>query len=395
MNLIKYTKNMNLIKYTTITALLTGVASAQGLFNVNPISEEKESSPLKYTLETSFGYDDNVNPTSPSTSGVGSAYSRANLGASLAVRDEQTSWDLSATVGATYYENNAVPNDVDYNGRLQLNLNHRINDRVRLISRNYINYGLDLGNFYGVVASRELEEYTYATTDNSIGYRWTDRLGTYTGISYSTANYDGSNRDVDNFSVYNEFRYWLSFQTTLTAEVNYSKIDHATNDNDRITSSVGVDYRITDNSRVVVKVGAQFSDRNNAFGDISYISKVNSQFKTRIFARYSQQDTDGVFNGQRYEDQINLNFGAAVDYALSSKVTLTTGANYNSSDFKDAPSNPDGETDTFNIYAGATYMINDAFSLNASLNYTNADAVVIPNRDFNRTRFQVGANYTF
>ena len=386
---------MKLIKYTTVAALLTGIASAQGLFNVNPISEETESLPLKYKIGTSFGYDDNVNPTSPITSGVGSAYSRANLGASLAVRDEQTSWDLNATVGVTYYEDSAVPNDVDYNGRLQLNLNHRISDRVRLISRNYINYGLDIGNFYGEVATRELEEYTYATTDNSIGYRWTDRLGTFTGISYSTANYDGSARDVDNFSIYNQFRYLLDIQTTLTAGVNYSRIDHATRDNDRLTTSVGVDYHITDNSTVVVKVGAQFSDSNNAFGDISYITKVNSQFKTRIFARYSQQDVDGVFSGQRYDHQVALKLGAAVDYALSSKLTLTTGANYDSTDFKDAPSNPDGETDVFNTYVGASYTINEAFSLNASLNYTNADAVVIPNRDFNRTRFQVGANFTF
>ncbi|MFT5632824.1 MAG: hypothetical protein ACI9SQ_000531 [Rubritalea sp.] len=386
---------MKLIKYTTVAALLTGIASAQGLFNVNPIAEETESLPLKYTIGISFGYDDNVNPTSPGTSGVGSAYSRANLGASLAVRDEQTSWDLNVAVGVTSYENSAVPNDIDYNGRLQLNLNHRINDRVRLITRNYINYGLDLGNFYGEIATRELEEYIYASTDNSIGYRWTDRFGTTTGISYSTADYDGSDRDLDNFSIYNQLRYLLDIQTTLTAGVNYSRIDFATSDNDRLTTSVGVDYRITDNSTVVVKVGAQFSDTNNAFGDISYSSKVNSQFKTRIFARYSQQDVDGVFSGERYEKQISLNIGAAADYALSSKVTLTTGANYSSTDYTDAPTNSDGETDTFNIYVGATYMINEAFSLNASLNYTNADAVVIPNRDFNRSRFQVGANYTF
>jgi hypothetical protein len=386
---------MKLIKYTATAALVTGVASAQGLFNVNPVSELEESSPLKYTVGTSYGYDDNVNPTSPGTSGVGSPYSRANLGASLAVRDQQTSWDLNATVGVTYYEDSAVPNDVDYNGRLQLNLNHEINDRFRVITRNYINYGLDLGNFFGEVATRELEEYTYASTDNSIGYRWTDRLGTYSGISYSTANYEGSDRDVKNYSIYNQFRYLLSFQTTLTATVNYAKIDFATNDNDRITTSVGVDYRITDNSTVVVKVGAQLSDKSSAFGDVSYRSKVNNQFKTRVFARYSQQDTDSVFSGERYEDQVALSVGAAADYALSSQVTLTTGANYTSADFKDAPTNADGETDTFNTYVGVTYMINEALSLNASLNYTNADAVVIPNRDFNRTRFQVGANYTF
>ncbi len=387
---------MKLIKYTAVATLLSGVASAQGLFDVTPNAVEDDASPLRFTAGVSFGHDDNVSPTS-SGAETSSTYIKGTLGANLIVRGPQTSWDINAVVGATNYLDDGVTNDMIYNGRLSFNLNHRINDRTRFVSRNFVNYGVDLGNFYGPITSREVEEYVYLSTDNAIGYRWTDRLATYTGFTYSMASYDNSARDVNSFSIYNQFRYTLSPQTTLTATARYSMSDYDFGDTDRLTGSVGIEHRLTDSSSVTAQVGAQIGDAGSAFGQINFISRVNSQLKTRVFARYSQEDTDTVFFGGRYEDKTALRIGAALDYSLSSQLTLTVGGNYTMAEYKDHTVSTvgDGDWDLFNVYAGLTYRINDALSLRASANHTTSEATVIPNREYDRNRYEVGVNYTF
>ncbi len=385
---------MKLIKYTTAAVLLSGVASAQGLFDVNPNESESESLPLRYTVGVSFGYDDNVNPTS-SGSENSSSYVGLNIGANMVVRNEQTSWDFNASTGTQYYFGNLRENDSTMRANFALNLNHRINDRTRFVSRNFFNYGLDLGNFYGPITARDIDEFTVFTTDNSVGYRWTDRLGTYTGISYSLVNYDGDIRDVHSYSFYNQFRYTLTQQTTLTADTRYAFTDFDAGDTDRVTASVGFEHRLSDVSSVTGQVGAQFSDSTSGYGSLSYNHQVNSQLRARVFARYSQEDTDTVFVGGRYLDKTSLRIGAAADYTLSPKVTLTLGGNYTMSDYQDGAPLADGDWDLFNIYVGATYSVTSNVSVRVSANHTTSDATVIPNRDYDRNRYELGVNIAF
>jgi hypothetical protein len=385
---------MKLIKYTAAAAFMTGVASAQGLFDVNPNESESESLPLKYTVGVALGYDDNVFPTTPGPESS-SSYMKGTVGANLVVRNEQTSWDLNALLGVTNYFDDAVTNDTTYNARLAYNLNHRVNERVRFVSRNFFNYGLDLGNFYGAVTARDINEYTYLSTDNAIGYRWTERLATYTGVAFSMVNYDDNIRDVDSYSIYNQFRYSLDQVATLTANLRFEYSEFAFGNTDRLTASVGYERRLSDVSSLVGEVGAQFADSNNGYGSLSYNYQVNTQLRARAFARYSQEDTDTVFVGGRYEDKTALRIGAAADYTLSPKITLTLGGNYTMSDYAEGGALADGEWDQFDIYAGASYKISDAFSVSASINHTTSEATVIPNRDYDRNRYELGVNYTF
>ena len=392
---------MKLIKYTAVASLLTGVASAQGLFDVNSTETEGESSPLRYTAGVAFGYDDNVSPTSAEPESD-STYIRGNVGASLVVRGAQTSWDASAGVGVTHYLDDIEGgDDTTYNANLAFNINHRVNDRTRLVSRNFFNYGLDLGNFYGSVGSRQVDEYIYFSTDNAIGYRWTDRLATYTGFAFSTLDYDdGSVSDVDSYSVYNQFRYTLSDQTILTATGRYTYSDYSSGDSDRFTASVGFEHRLSDSSTVALQVGGQFGDNSSAYANLSYTAQINNQLKVRTFARYGQEDTDTVFldssgDPDRYEDKTTLRIGAAADYTLSPQITLTAGGTYTASDYSDAERSDDGTWDLYSLYVGATYKVNEALSVTGSANYTNSSSGVIPNRDYTRRRYEVGVNYAF
>ncbi len=388
---------MKLIKYTTAAVLISGVAAnAQGLFDVNPNESESESLPLQYTAGLALGYDDNVFPTSAGLESS-SSYIKGTLAANMVVReDAQTSWDFNALIGATNYFDDSVTNDTTYNARLAVNVNHRIDERLRFVSRNFFNYGLDLGNFYGAITSRDVNEYTYLSTDNAIGYRWTERLATYTGVGFSMINYTEGGRDVDMFSLYNQFRYSLDQTTTLTSSIRYGRSDYEVGDStDRLTTSVGFERRLSDVSSFVAEVGAQFADSSSAYGSASYNYQVNTQLRARAFARYSQEDTDTVFVGGRYEDKTALRIGAAADYVLSPRVTLTLGGNYTMSDYAEGGALADGDWDLFSIYAGVSYKINDAFSVSASINHDTSDSDVIPNRDYDRNRYELGVNFAF
>lgn len=393
---------MKIIKYTAGVVMLSGVASAQGLFDVNPNETEYESSPLRYTAGVNFGYDDNVNPTSGRAE-EDSAYVNGTLGANLVVRGPRTSWDVNATVGATHYLETISTDDTTYNARIAFNLNHRINNQLRYVTRNFFNYGLDLGTFYGPITDRQLEEYVYFSTDHAIGYRWTDRLATYTGVTYSTLAYDNDVNDVDSLSFYNTFRYSLSPQTVLTATYRYTNSEFGTGvDRSSQYATVGIEQQLTPTSSITVDAGAQFSSGTSPYVQMSYTNRINNQLKARVYARYAQEDVDSIFpvgfnNAGRYNDKTTLRVGAAFDYTLSPQVTLTVGGNYTQSDYEDGTNGlQDGDADLFNAYASVAYSINEALSLSASINHTTSDASAsIPNRDYDRNRYQVGVNYTF
>ncbi len=387
---------MKIIKYTAGVALLSGIASAQGLFNVNPNADESEVSPLKYTANVSFGYDDNVRPTSGLTE-VSSSYLKGSLNASIVVRGPRTSWDISATGGATHYLGSLPNDDTIYNARIAYNINHQFNDLLRYRSSSFFNYGIDLGSFYGPVTSRQLEEYFYCSSDHALGYRWTDRLATYTGVTYSTVNYADTVNDVDSLGFYNNFRYSLSPQTVLKANYKYSNAEYTGADISSQMTTVGVEQKLTSTSTISVDVGVQFRVGVRPSASVTYANKINNQLKARIFAHYSQEDTDTVFPGGRYDDKTTLRAGGAIDYVLSPQVKLTVGGNYSQSEYeKGSRDLVDGDWDLFNVYTSVAYKVDDVLSLSASVNFTTSDSSTsIVNRNYDRNRFQVGANYSF
>jgi len=388
---------MKLLKYTIALSAISGVANAQGLFDVNPNEIESESSPLRYNVGASLGYDDNVNPTS-GVAEESSAYAKIYLGANLVTRGPRTAWDISAVVSQTRYFDTDNNQDTT-NARIAFNLNHRINDRMRVVSRNFFNYGIDLGNFYGPLTTRQFDEYTYLSTDNAIGYRWNDRLATYTGVTFSSLDYDGESNDVSTFGLYNSFRYSVSPRTVMTATYRYTNAMYEVGGADRSSqyASVGFETKVSDTATVTVDLGAQFSRETAPYGQITYVNRITDQLRARAFARYSIEDTDTTFGAGRYDDKQTLRIGFAADYTVSPKVVLTFGGNYSQSDYAQGTGAlADANWDLLNLYAGANFRVNEAVSLKTSINYTDSDAGgTLPGRDYDRLRYEIGLNYTF
>lgn len=391
-------------------------ASAQGLYYVG--DEVQESSPLKWVVGASLTYDDNVNP------GVGDKEDSMGItpfvGVSLTSITPQTTWDVYARLGLVYYfdapETGGDSEDVYSQSRAGVNFSHNFNERLRFSSRNFIAYELEPDYSYGYASGRQQGEYFYWATDNSVGYRWTERFGTYTGFRLSGADYDGSNNDRTGWELYNQVRYQLGPQTVLTGDYRYSETYGGGDSSDSTDQYVlvGAEQRFSPNTIGVIRAGAQFRDvddgtsNTSPYLELALNSKLTQQFTVKLFTRYGIEAYDTVrFDPTagipvEYDSRSTWRLGISSDYAVSPMFTIFSGVDYIPATFEDGrPLNSvagttveDRSEDTFNAYIGVSVKLNDYLTGTASYNYTNSDSD-FDNNTYNRNRISIGVSAEF
>ncbi len=399
-----------------------GVASAQGLYDLAPNDDAQESSPVKWYATANVGYDDNVTPTI--TSGPGheqsAGYLSAYVGATFVSVTPQTTWDVYGQIGGIYYfdpivtSNGTDTEDLFGEARLGFNITHRVSERLRLSSRNYVSYEMEPDYAYGMSSDRSLEQYLYYRTDNSIGYQWTERFGTYAGFAIYGADYQDSAsvNDRTTWEAYLQLRYRATPQTVWTAGYRYGQTDRdVLGDSTSHYVTVGVEHRFSPNTVFAGNIGAQIRDTDNGsdgtspYVDLALRSQVNEQFGYRLFARYGYEDwdttqtVDGV-GPVAYDTNETFRFGITGDYIVSPQLTLFAGANIIYTDYSDGLSiggvaGPNTDVSLYNLNIGFAYAFNDAWSLTGSYNYTNSISDDISSRDYSRNRVQIGARVDF
>lgn len=403
-----------------------GIAAAQGLYDIAPNIDAKENSPLKWNAGISYGWDDNVTPNvAAGAAGFEDdvSYVRAYVGASLVNITPQTTWDIYGRIGGIYYiDEPAAAGSDDFfgQGRLGINWAHRVSERLRFSSRNYVAYELEPDYSYGFSTDRLIDEYLHYQSDNAVGYRWTERLATYTGFTIRGLDYssNSSNNDRDSYSVYNQFRYRSSEQTVWTFDYRYSWTDASgtASDSENHFFLLGVEHRFSPNSVLAAKAGVQMrdtddgSDSDNPFVELAIRTRVNEQLNVRTFARYSVEDYGTSFAGFTYDTNNTLRVGVSADYVVSPQLTLHGGLNYIMTDMEDGRTVPGGagvadlDQDLINLYLGFSYQLNENTYLTGSYNWTDSDASGGPGvgplsaaslRTYDRNRASLGVRVEF
>jgi hypothetical protein len=404
---------------TFILAILTlaGSAHGQGLYDIAPNDEAAESSPISWSAGISYNYDDNVTPTAAAGQGADDKASSINayVGASLVSITPQTTWDIFTRLGGNFYTDSLeAPNsdDIYTQARLGVNLAHRINERLRLSSRNYLAYELEPDYSYGFSTDRQQEEYFHYQTDNAVGYRWNERFATYSGVKLREVLYGDAGSASDNdrtlFSLYNQFRYRASEQTVWTLDYNYSETDSSGTASDSTNQfiTLGTEHRFSPTSVLAVKAGMQLrevdegEDENAPFAEAAIRTRMNDQLSIRSFARYSIEDYGTSFENFTYDNNTTLRVGVSTDYMISPDLTLQAGVNVIMMDMQDGRSSPpgldvpDAQTDLLNLYLGFSYRVNDVFYLTGSYNWTDSDSD-LEDRTYDRNRVSLGLRAEF
>jgi hypothetical protein len=402
----------------SLIVLSNPVLGADGLYYTG--TEAQESFPIKWLLGASAVYDDNVNAGIQSSKGSDASMAISpDLGVSWSGANPQTTWDIYGKLGLIYYfdKPESLEDDTFSQSRLNASFNHRFNERVRLGSRNYIANELEPEYSYGVASSRSGGESFTWMTDNSIGYRWTERLGTFTGIRYS-GNRSNTEEENDNdrttIGFYEQFRYQLSPQTVLTPEYRYNQTigSGVASDSTDQFFVIGVDHRFSPNTVGIFKTGIQLRDVKEGDGgaspylEIALRSKINQQLNLAGYTRYSAEVNDTVLASggasYDYEDRRALRAGANARYTVSEDFSLLSGtdlifSNYmNGRDVEDAGKyGPDKYESNINVYVGCSYKMTDYLFCNLYYTYTQTFTDISDDREYVRNRISLGLSAEF
>ena len=404
------------LKYSLgLLGLLGGLsASAQGLYYVG--SEAQESIPLKWVVGVNLTYDDNVTP------GLGAKQDSVSLAPSVGLSfvsiTPQTTWDVYARLGLVYYfdaPSTGNSQDINSQSRVGVNLIHRFSERLRFSSRNFVSYELEPDYSYGYASSRQSGEYFFWQTDNSVGFRWTERFATYTGFSLTGADYDVQNNDRYTWELYNQLRYQLGPQTVLTGDYRYSQTSGSNQSSDSTNQYVllGAEQRFSPNTIGIIRAGAQFrevdqgSSSTSPYFELALNSQVTQQLSVRAFTRYGIESYDTVrtlaSNGLvEFDDRKTLRIGIASEYAFSPIFSVSGGVDYIPTSFEGGRQIPsvagstvaDQKEDLINAYIGASMKFNDLLTGTVSYNFTNSSSD-FSNNDYNRNRISLGVSAEF
>lgn len=389
-------------------------ANAQDLYFVK--SDVDEEIPLRWNLGTSVIYDDNILPGNGSKE---SSYAiNPNLTASYVGIAPQTTVELFARLGMIYYFDS--PDQLDQNNsqsRLTLNVAHRLSERLSISSQNFASYELEPDYSYGYANTRVNGEYLFFQLNNSVAYRWTERSGTYTGLSFSGTDYDQS-KDNDRMSwqAYNEYRYQFSPQTVFTLDYRYRETTGsgiAADSNDQFFL-VGADHRLTENTIAVVRGGYQhhkvkIGDSNNSpYLELGLNSKLTQAWSVRSFCRYGIETNDTVqavdnVGLVEFDDRRTVRAGFNTDYVFNPLLTVFAGVDYIPTKY-DSARNPVNSAslpigslneDVVNAHLGFTLHLTDNVTATAAYNYTDFKSDLSSDREFERNRVSLGLNAAF
>ncbi|MDB4142344.1 outer membrane beta-barrel protein [Akkermansiaceae bacterium] len=411
---------MKKITATAIGLLSASSLCAQTLFDLAPSEEASESLPLTWVVGASLGYDDN--PTPIGNNSNESAYAVGYVGASFLSEAPQDRVEFSYQLGYVHYFDSLDFDTVSVDqstptGNLTLNWTRRVSDRLRLSSRNTVAFEYQPDYSVGTSAARQVGAYLRWSSDNSVGYRWSERLGTYTGIIFSGVDYDNSaaiTSDVSSFTLYNDFRYQLSPQAVATLTYRYSESDTTVVDNSQNHYVLaGIEHRFSPNTVGILRAGAQFrSIDGSANGDttsptfeVALNSQVNEQLSVRAYGRYAIEDyaravLDEVDDVRVYDDTHTLRLGVTGNYRVSQALSLQGGVNYQFLNYENgtasgaAPAPADLDEDLLNAFVGFDLQIAENVYLNGTYNFEDLGSD-INTREYDRNRFSLGVRATF
>jgi hypothetical protein len=404
------------LTYTISLLSILAAFSAQGKGLYYVPNESEETLPIEWGVGMNAIWDSNTTPATPGPDDETFSVS-PYVDMKFVSGSPQTVWDVYAKLGVLYYldEPVAAGSDDTY-GQMQLgvNLTHSFDERLRFVSRNFASYELEPDYSYGFATNRQASEYIYWDTDNSLGYRWTERLATYTGLKLTMLDY-ANVADADRFTwtLYNQFRYVLSPQTVGTASIRYAQTtaDGQASDSSDLYLLVGAEHRFTPNTILIGSVGAQIrevdsvggNDSTSPYMELTLRTQVNEQFTVSAFLRYGAEVYDTVVSLPalaEFDSRLTLRVGTQANYQVSEKLAFFSGVDLISTSYEEGRTVPGGvavanrDEMLVNAYIGATLAITEYLDGTLSYNFTGADSD-IPNRSYDRSRISVGLKAEF
>jgi len=405
---------MKIAKFALVPILMAGSAHADGLYYVG--TEVLESLPLRWSVGASVIYDDNVSPGG-ALDGESSLAWNGSVGVSFVNVTPRTTWDVYARLGLiSYFDNPAGTDDINYQVKTGINMTYRFSERLRFSSSNSLSFDLEPDYSYGYANTRSIDETLFWQTSNSVGFRWSERFATYTGLSLSVVDYqDVENNDRFTWSVNTQGRYQLSPNTVLTADYRHGITTgngvSADSSNQYVLG--GIEHRFSPNSVAILRAGSQFRDvdggasTSSPYLELAVNSQMSAQLRFRMFARYGLESYDTVqtlflpaATLVEFDERKTLRLGINAEYTISPMMSLFGGIDYIPTYFEGGRivntglSAPDQTEDVINATLGLSVRLTNNISGSLSFTHTNSTSD-LTGREYDRNRVSLGVSAAF
>lgn len=346
--------------------------------------------PFRWLATVSGGYDDNPNTTSEA---MGSAFTQANVTLTKDLRTERTQLRMVLGGGVVYYFDRLGRDSTDYNGNLNLSLQHKISDRLALgaaINATYTSetqFGTDLGS---------VRRGNYFSTSDTFAarYWWTARLASYTGYLFGKIDYEDEIASltldrVDN-TLSESFRYSWSQRTTLIAEYRFERIDYDTAPRDSNTHVAlgGLEYQFTPRLNGSIVGGASFRKFDQASGDRFIDPNASATLNYKFSPTASLNWTASYSIEEPYvtevltQKTIRTRTGLLFSWQPTSRLLTDLGVSYHHDENTGTVSSATPDVvpqefnqDGFELVLEAKYVLADRIALDLKYAHTNLDSV--------------------
>lgn len=359
----------------------------------NPASEYGTLFPLlpfRWFVTINGGYDDNVNTT---PDGGGSAFTQANVTLSKELRTTRTQLSVLLNGGVTYYFDQPGGDSTDYNGSLNLLLQHGISERLSFAAainaayRSQPDFTTDLAS---------LRRSNYFTTLDTFAARYllSQRLSTYTSYQFGKVDYEdeivsAAQDRVDN-TLGESIRYRLSERSTLLGEYRFELIDYDTAPRDSTTHLAlgGFEYQFSPRFNGSLLGGATF--RKFKEGDGEWFIDPNASAALNYFvspttslgwtASYSVEEPN--FSELATQTTVRFRTGLRARYQPNTRVTVEVGLDYHHDKNTgilnaESPgtSTQDFDQNGFEFVLEGKYALADRLALNLKYAHTDLDSI--------------------
>jgi hypothetical protein len=381
-----------------INSVQPGSPVGEGIFS---------NSPVKISLSSDVGYDNNVFTTHADP--IGSAYNNLSLNIASHVGNQRARLDGDLALGFAYYWD-TPGRPVEPNNSLNLNSSYLLTPRMMLTLSSNLAYQAQPNFAIVGAATQNVGNYFFGSNEISLGYLWTRRVSTVTSYNLTTYLYENSleaaqqNRLQHLFG--EELRYMLFPTVTLVGEYRYLLISYetpntaangtATNTDSRSHFLLaGADSTLSPRLSTTFRGGAEFRTYLNSNAtETTYPyaeSTLGYEYLPSSFIQWHNRlglEQSDLVIGQ-YRDVFRT--GIRVDHTLGNKMKAGASIYYSYNQYNQPFAFAENDIDA---NASVSYSIRRSLSIQAGYTFTRVISEIVF-RDYSRSRIFLGASFGF
>lgn len=364
--------------------------------------------PVRVTVSLQTGYDDNVFTTSSIKEG--SAFTNGQIGLSYTFGSPRTQIELHAGGGMLYYYDRPQQPGPDYNGFLEVTLQHKFSARLSLDITSYTTYQNEPDFSLDVGINRRSGSYFYTSDRVRLTYLFTPRFSTVTSYTITTLLYNSDtfvngfqNRVENTFG--NEFKYLILPTTSLVGEYRIgftTYLDTSTLDSMTQFFLAGLDHTFNPRFNVSMRAGIEMRQFENSALSSGSNDEPSPYFESTLTYTFNPRsdlswtNRYGLEEGDLPTNQTRTTYhtGLVLKYGLTPRITSRLSIFYENNAYDSRGTSAGFDENAIDAALSLHYALTRYLDFDVSYNHTEVISG-LSGRGYSRNRTYAGFDFVF